>query len=103
MHERFAAADAALSKSGTTTLEAAIAGGFQIVEVTLTTPDAFDHIAALAERKDVLSTLFWLLTTLAYFRYTDRPTARRFIRHISRHNSGRLEAILVKSLNPPAQ
>lgn len=35
-------------------LEAAIEGGFQVVEVTLTTPDAFDHIGALAERKDLL-------------------------------------------------
>ncbi len=31
-------------------LEAAIAGGFRIVEVTMTTPDALEHIAALAER-----------------------------------------------------
>lgn len=31
-------------------LEAAIAGGFKIVEVTLTTPDALEHIAALSER-----------------------------------------------------
>jgi Entner-Doudoroff aldolase len=35
-------------------LEAAIAGGFRIVEVTLTTPDALDHIAALAERSDLV-------------------------------------------------
>ena len=27
-------------------LDAAIAGGFKVVEVTLTTPDCFDHIAA---------------------------------------------------------
>ncbi|MFY9345626.1 MAG: bifunctional 4-hydroxy-2-oxoglutarate aldolase/2-dehydro-3-deoxy-phosphogluconate aldolase [Planctomycetota bacterium] len=31
-------------------LEAAIAGGFRIVEVTLTTPDALEHISALSER-----------------------------------------------------
>lgn len=31
-------------------LEAAIAGGFKIVEVTMTTPDALEHIAALSER-----------------------------------------------------
>jgi 2-dehydro-3-deoxyphosphogluconate aldolase/(4S)-4-hydroxy-2-oxoglutarate aldolase len=31
-------------------LEAAIAGGFTVVEVTLTTPDALEHIAALSER-----------------------------------------------------
>ena len=35
-------------------LEAAIAGGFRIAEVTLTTPDCFEHIAALAERRDVV-------------------------------------------------
>lgn len=35
-------------------LEAAIAGGFRIVEVTLTTPDAFEHISALTERLDLL-------------------------------------------------
>jgi Entner-Doudoroff aldolase len=31
-------------------LEAAIAGGFHIVEVTMTTPDCLEHIAALSER-----------------------------------------------------
>lgn len=31
-------------------LEAAIAGGFRIVEVTMTTPDCLEHIAALSER-----------------------------------------------------
>jgi Entner-Doudoroff aldolase len=35
-------------------LEAAIAGGFRIVEVTLTTPDALEHIAALGERHGLL-------------------------------------------------
>lgn len=31
-------------------LEAAIAGGFRIVEVTMTTPDCLEHIQALSER-----------------------------------------------------
>ncbi len=31
-------------------LEAAIAGGFRIVEVTMTTPDCLEHIRALSER-----------------------------------------------------
>lgn len=31
-------------------LEAVIAGGFRIVEVTMTTPDCLEHISALAER-----------------------------------------------------
>ncbi|MBL8752525.1 MAG: bifunctional 4-hydroxy-2-oxoglutarate aldolase/2-dehydro-3-deoxy-phosphogluconate aldolase [Planctomycetes bacterium] len=35
-------------------LEAAIAGGLRIVEVTLTTPDALEHIAALSERHGLL-------------------------------------------------
>ncbi len=35
-------------------LEAAIAGGFRIVEVTLTTPDALEHISALSERRGIL-------------------------------------------------
>ncbi|MCU0867320.1 MAG: bifunctional 4-hydroxy-2-oxoglutarate aldolase/2-dehydro-3-deoxy-phosphogluconate aldolase [Planctomycetes bacterium] len=35
-------------------LEAAIAGGFRIVEVTMTTPDCLEHIAALGERHGLL-------------------------------------------------
>ncbi|MBX3463802.1 MAG: bifunctional 4-hydroxy-2-oxoglutarate aldolase/2-dehydro-3-deoxy-phosphogluconate aldolase [Planctomycetes bacterium] len=35
-------------------LEAAIGGGFRIVEVTMTTPDCLEHISALAERHGLL-------------------------------------------------
>ena len=35
-------------------LQAAIDGGFRIVEVTMNTPDALDHIGALAERGDLV-------------------------------------------------
>ena len=35
-------------------LEAAIAGGFHIVEVTMTTPDCLEHISALQERHGVV-------------------------------------------------
>ncbi|MBP8300259.1 MAG: bifunctional 4-hydroxy-2-oxoglutarate aldolase/2-dehydro-3-deoxy-phosphogluconate aldolase [Planctomycetes bacterium] len=35
-------------------LEAAIAGGFKIVEVTMTTPDCLEHIRALSERHGLL-------------------------------------------------
>lgn len=38
-----------------------------------------ESVAWVAERKDVLSTLFWLLTTLAYLRYVERPDSRRWI------------------------
>ncbi len=35
-------------------------------------PAHVESVAWLAERRDVLSTMFWLLTMLAYFRYVDR-------------------------------
>jgi Entner-Doudoroff aldolase len=35
-------------------LEAAIAGGFRIVEVTMTTPDCLEHISAMAERHGIV-------------------------------------------------
>jgi protein O-mannosyl-transferase len=37
-----------------------------------------ESVAWVAERKDVLSTLFWLLTMLAYARYVGRPTRPRY-------------------------
>jgi tetratricopeptide (TPR) repeat protein len=38
-----------------------------------------ESVAWVAERKDVLSTLFWLLTMLAYTRYVERPSAGKYI------------------------
>ena len=38
-----------------------------------------DSVAWIAERKDVLSTLFWLLTMGAYARYARRPGARQYV------------------------
>jgi protein O-mannosyl-transferase len=38
-----------------------------------------ESVAWVAERKDVLSTLFWLLTMLAYARYAERPSAGRYV------------------------
>jgi protein O-mannosyl-transferase len=38
-----------------------------------------ESVAWIAERKNVLSTLFWFLTMLAYARYAERPSAGRFI------------------------
>ena len=36
-------------------------------------------VAWAAERKDVLSTLFWLLTMLVYVRHVERPTKTRYL------------------------
>jgi len=37
-----------------------------------------ESVAWISERKDVLSTLFWLLTMLAYARYVKRPSIARY-------------------------
>lgn len=37
-----------------------------------------ESVAWVTERKDVLSTLFWLLTTIAYVRWTARPDRRSY-------------------------
>lgn len=38
-----------------------------------------ESVAWVAERKDVLSTLFWMLTMLAYVRYVEKPRLRRYV------------------------
>ena len=38
-----------------------------------------ESVAWVAQRKDVLSTLFWMLATLAYVRYARRPSAGRYL------------------------
>jgi tetratricopeptide (TPR) repeat protein len=38
-----------------------------------------ESVAWLAERKDVLSTLFWMLTIWAYVRYVSQPRAGRYL------------------------
>jgi len=38
-----------------------------------------ESVAWVAERKDVLSTFFWMLTMLAYVRYVESPSARRYL------------------------
>lgn len=38
-----------------------------------------ESVAWAAERKDVLSTLFWMLTMLAYVAYAERPGWRRYL------------------------
>lgn len=42
-------------------------------------PQHVESVAWITERKDVLSTLFWLLTMLAYAAYVARPRPRRYV------------------------
>ncbi|MDB6066774.1 MAG: hypothetical protein JWR26_2982 [Pedosphaera sp.] len=42
-------------------------------------PAHVESVAWIAERKDVLSTLFWLLTIWAYVRYTEKPRIGRYL------------------------
>ncbi len=42
-------------------------------------PLHIQSVAWVAERKDVLSTLFWLLTMLLYVRYTERSSTGRYV------------------------
>ncbi len=41
-------------------------------------PTHVESVAWAAERKDVLSALFWMLTLWTYVRYAERPSPRRF-------------------------
>jgi tetratricopeptide (TPR) repeat protein len=42
-------------------------------------PIQVESVAWAAERKNVLSTLFWMLTLLAYVRYTEKPVFYRYL------------------------
>jgi tetratricopeptide (TPR) repeat protein len=42
-------------------------------------PAHVESVAWVAERKDVLSTVFWMLTLLAYLRYVERPGWARYL------------------------
>jgi len=42
-------------------------------------PVHVESVAWVAERKDVLSALFWMLTLLAYVRYSERPSVARYL------------------------
>jgi hypothetical protein len=42
-------------------------------------PQHVESVAWIAERKDVLSTLFWFAATLCYVRYAEKPCVRRYV------------------------
>ncbi|MRR14023.1 tetratricopeptide repeat protein [archaeon] len=42
-------------------------------------PQHVESVAWISERKDVLSTFFWILTMMGYVRYVHQPTATRYL------------------------
>ncbi|MBN2019421.1 MAG: tetratricopeptide repeat protein [Sedimentisphaerales bacterium] len=59
--------------TGATWRSAFVAGVFALHPVHV------ESVAWIAERKDVLSGFFWMLTILVYIRYTERPSVRRYM------------------------
>jgi len=57
-----------------------------------------ESVAWVAERKDVLSTFFWLLTVYAYVLYANRPRARTYIAVIAAFGLGLLAKPMLVSL-----
>jgi len=57
-----------------------------------------ESVAWVSERKDVLSTFFWMLTLLAYIRYIERPSAGRFALALSVFTLGLLSKSMLVTL-----
>jgi hypothetical protein len=57
-----------------------------------------ESVAWIAERKDVLSTLFWMLTLLAYKRYTRKPGVGRYLAVTVFFSAGLLSKPMLVSL-----
>ncbi len=61
-------------------------------------PLHIESVAWVAERKDVLSTLFWILTLMAYVRYAERPTMQRYAAVAALFAAGLLSKSMVVTL-----
>lgn len=63
-------------------LNRATGGAFQsgfVAALFALHPLHVESVAWISERKDVLSTLFWLLTMWSYLLFVERPNARRYV------------------------
>jgi tetratricopeptide (TPR) repeat protein len=74
-------------------LPSALVAGFFAVH-----PTHVESVAWVTERKDVLSTLFWLLTTLAYIAYVRRPSWRRYLLVLTAFSLGLLAKPMLVTL-----
>jgi protein O-mannosyl-transferase len=61
-------------------------------------PAHVESVAWVAERKDVLSTLFWMLTLLAYTAYVRRPGAGRYLAVAALFTAGLLSKPMLVTL-----
>jgi tetratricopeptide (TPR) repeat protein len=57
-----------------------------------------ESVAWISERKDVLSTFFWMLTLLAYIRYIEKPATGRFVLALSVFTLGLLSKSMLVTL-----
>ncbi|HEY6001004.1 MAG TPA: tetratricopeptide repeat protein [bacterium] len=72
------AVDAALLFAATSAMTGAVWPSALVAALFAWHPLHVESVAWAAERKDVLSTLFWMLALLAYVRYARRPSPRRY-------------------------
>ncbi len=61
-------------------------------------PVHVESVAWAAERKDVLSSLFWMLTMLAYVRYAEQPNLKRYVLVLSAFLMGLMSKPMVVTL-----
>ena len=57
-----------------------------------------ESVAWVTERKDVLSTLFWMLTMLAYVRYVEGPTVGRYVAIVALYALGLMTKSMLVTL-----
>jgi len=81
-----------------TTMTGALGRSLCVATLFAVHPLHVESVAWVAERKDVLSTLFWLLTIGAYVAYVRRPTVRRYVGVIALFTMGLMSKPMVVTL-----
>jgi protein O-mannosyl-transferase len=79
-------------------MTAAIGPSVLVAALFAVHPLHVESVAWVSERKDVLSTLFWLLTMWAYVSYTRRPSRRRYAAVLTSFTFGLLSKPMVATL-----